>query len=140
MDFLRFGKLVSGVIGGSKGGAGFQNPFMDRYLNMNPWKTKECPLKRDDLNRKCTFQRLIFKGHVSFSRSFTSHSQLLFHHEGWDLLTIFERSEHPIGFIDFPHPGRGGISLNEIPIATPHDGTRWWFQFFVQFSPRIPGE
>ena len=55
--------------------------FMEGYLNMNPWKTNECPLKRDDLNRKRTFQPLIFKGHVSFPGSFTSHSQLLFHDE-----------------------------------------------------------
>ena len=100
---------MSGVIGGSKGGAGFQNFLMEGYVNMNPWKTNECPfLKRDDLNRTYTFQPLIFKGHVSFPGSFTSHSQQLFHHEGWDLLTILSDPNTLLSSLIFHILGEGG--------------------------------
>ena len=41
-------------------------------LVVNPWKTNECPLKRDYFNTKYIFQPSIFRGHVSF-RECTSH-------------------------------------------------------------------
>ena len=50
-------------------------PSFEVIVSFTPPKTNECPLKRDDFNRKYIFQPLIFRGHVSFpgGRSFWGH-------------------------------------------------------------------